>query len=200
MRRRLRACFPGVRGMWIARVTLLPAAVILAAGCTVGPNYKRPSAPAATKWDVAEPWRESAPKDSIPKGPWWTVFRDDDLSALETQALSANQTLKVWVGRDIQESADPVLEVWLGYTPLDADQRTNRTFGYLSVKKPRVPGIIHLRGQQFDERLSARSCDPGHGLGCCRLPDPVDDRRDRSVDGNVDGEKRAAQLAVQRLH
>ena len=53
------------------------------------------------------------------------------------------QNLKVWVGRDIKDSNDPVLDVWLAYTPLDAAQRTNRTYGYLSVKKPRVPGIIH---------------------------------------------------------
>jgi len=36
-----------------------------------------------------------------------------------------------------------LLDVWLGYTPLDAQQRTNRTYGYLSVKKPALPGIIH---------------------------------------------------------
>jgi phenylpropionate dioxygenase-like ring-hydroxylating dioxygenase large terminal subunit len=53
-----------------------------------------------------------------------------------------SQSLKVWVGRDIQQSSDPVLDVWLGYTPLDAEQRTNRTFGYLSVKRPRIPGVI----------------------------------------------------------
>jgi hypothetical protein len=54
-----------------------------------------------------------------------------------------SQSLKVWVGRDIKEDSEPVLDVWLQYTPLDAEQRTNRTYGYLSVKKPRVPGIIH---------------------------------------------------------
>jgi hypothetical protein len=53
------------------------------------------------------------------------------------------QSLKVWVGRNIESSHDPVLDVWLGYTPLDAEQRTNRTFGYLSVKKPSFPGLIH---------------------------------------------------------
>jgi len=53
------------------------------------------------------------------------------------------QSLKVWVGRDIQPTQEPVLDVWLGYTPLDAQQRTNRTYGYLSVKKPRFPGLIH---------------------------------------------------------
>jgi len=54
------------------------------------------------------------------------------------------QSLRVWVGRDIKQSDDPVLEVWLGYTPLDAAQRTNRTYGFLSVKKPPVPGLIHV--------------------------------------------------------
>jgi phenylpropionate dioxygenase-like ring-hydroxylating dioxygenase large terminal subunit len=53
------------------------------------------------------------------------------------------QSLRVWIGRDIQESDDPVLDVWLNYTPLDAEQRTNRTYGYLSVKKPPIPGLIH---------------------------------------------------------
>jgi phenylpropionate dioxygenase-like ring-hydroxylating dioxygenase large terminal subunit len=53
------------------------------------------------------------------------------------------QRLKVWVGRDIQDTQDPVLDVWLGYTPWDAEQRTNRTYGYLSVKKPPIPGLIH---------------------------------------------------------
>jgi phenylpropionate dioxygenase-like ring-hydroxylating dioxygenase large terminal subunit len=52
------------------------------------------------------------------------------------------QSLKVWVGRNIDQTEDPVLDVWLGYTPLDAEQRTNRTFGYLSVKRPPVPGLI----------------------------------------------------------
>jgi renierapurpurin 18,18'-hydroxylase len=55
-----------------------------------------------------------------------------------------SQSLKVWVGRDIQQTQDPVLDVWLCYTPLDAEHRSNRTFGYLSVKKPPIPGIIHL--------------------------------------------------------
>jgi phenylpropionate dioxygenase-like ring-hydroxylating dioxygenase large terminal subunit len=53
------------------------------------------------------------------------------------------QDLKVWVGRE-NEMKHPVLHVWLGYLPLDAGQRSNRTFGYLSVLKPPVPGLIHL--------------------------------------------------------
>lgn len=73
---------------------LAAAGTISLAGCTVGPNYQRPSAPVPATWDVAEPWRESAPKDAIPKGEWWSVFHDDGLSALEMEALGANQTLQ----------------------------------------------------------------------------------------------------------
>jgi len=47
------------------------------------------------------------------------------------------QHLRVWVG-----DGEPALSVWLGYTPLDREQLTNRTFGYLSVKRPKIPGLI----------------------------------------------------------
>jgi hypothetical protein len=49
------------------------AAVLCAAGCTVGPKYQRATAPTAAHWDVQDPWRESAPKDALAKGQWWTV-------------------------------------------------------------------------------------------------------------------------------
>jgi len=72
------------------------------------------------------------------------------------------QSLKVWVGRDIKVSDDPVLDVWLNYTPLDVEQRTNRTYGYLSVKKPPIPGLIHAVWPfvtWFTERIFAEDKD-----------------------------------------
>lgn len=50
------------------------------------------------------------------------------------------QRLRFWVDA---AAGDPVLDVWLGYTPLDREQRTNRTFGHLSVKKPRIPALLY---------------------------------------------------------
>lgn len=50
------------------------------------------------------------------------------------------QRLKVWVGEAVQ----PALDVWLCYTPLDAAQKTNHTFGFLSVRKSRLPGLTAL--------------------------------------------------------
>jgi NodT family efflux transporter outer membrane factor (OMF) lipoprotein len=71
------------------------AAVACGNGCTVGPKYQRATAPVPAKWDVAEPWRESAPKDALPKGEWWSIFHDDDLNALEKDTLAANETIKI---------------------------------------------------------------------------------------------------------
>jgi multidrug efflux system outer membrane protein len=92
-----------------ARIGL--AACVLAGGCTVGPNYHRPAAFAPAKWDVAEPWRESAPKDAFPKGAWWSVFHDDQLNDLEQEALDANQTIKVSVARLEQARATAAVQV-----------------------------------------------------------------------------------------
>jgi multidrug efflux system outer membrane protein len=91
--------------------SLAALAVSLAAGCTVGPNYQRASAPAAAHWDVAEPWRESRPKDAVAKGEWWSVFRDDELDALEREALQSNQTLKVSIARLEQARALAAIQV-----------------------------------------------------------------------------------------
>lgn len=111
MRQSMAARTAGVRKSGALPAIFVLAAGIFVVGCSVGPNYKRPSAPSATKWDVAEPWRESAPKDSIPKGQWWTVFRDDDLNSLEAQALAANQTLKVSLARLEQARAVAAIQV-----------------------------------------------------------------------------------------
>jgi outer membrane protein, multidrug efflux system len=80
------------------------------AGCTVGPNYKRPNAPVPSQWQVAEPFREATPKDSIPKTSWWNVFHDDDLNSLENELLTANQTLQVAVAHYDQARASAAVQ------------------------------------------------------------------------------------------
>lgn len=63
------------------------------AGCAVGPKYQRADMPSPPAWKTEGPWREAAPKDAIPKGAWWGVFRDEDLNGYEKQLLAANQNL-----------------------------------------------------------------------------------------------------------
>ncbi len=95
----------------IHRALAALVAALCLAGCTVGPKYQRASAPAATHWDVAEPWRESAPKDALGKGEWWSVFHDDDLAALEKETLASNQTIKVSTARLEQARALAAVQI-----------------------------------------------------------------------------------------
>ena len=97
----------------MTRIAILNAIAVsvLASGCTVGPKYQRASAPVPAKWDVAEPWREGAPKDGVLKGEWWSVFHDEELDALEKQTLDANQTIKVAAARLEQARASAAVQI-----------------------------------------------------------------------------------------
>ena len=55
------------------RSLLLIGLSALLAGCTVGPNYQRPApaAPLPMDWH----WQAAQPRDDLPKGPWWRLFR-----------------------------------------------------------------------------------------------------------------------------
>jgi outer membrane protein, multidrug efflux system len=86
------------------------ALALLCGGCTVGPNYNRPTAPVPVTWQVVQPWREADPKDEIPKTEWWTLFHDDELNALENELLASNQTLKVSVATLEQARATAAIQ------------------------------------------------------------------------------------------
>lgn len=76
-------------------------------GCMVGPNYQRPEAttiPAAYT-GVSEEWKIAVPQAHLPKGNWWKIFGDPELSRLETEAAEANQDLKAVYARFSQARA-----------------------------------------------------------------------------------------------
>ena len=86
-----------------AAISLFGAGVSLAlAGCMVGPQYTRPSAPIAPAFKEPLPdnfksedgWKPVQPGDAQLKGDWWTLFNDSQLNTLEAQIDPANQTLK----------------------------------------------------------------------------------------------------------
>jgi len=112
------------------------AACIAAYGCTVGPKYQRAAAPVPAKWDVAEPWRESAPKDGVAKGEWWSVFHDDDLSTLVKQALDANQTIKIAAARLEQARASAAVQIATQFPTLSTSPSVQRQ--RLSGNRPSI--------------------------------------------------------------
>ena len=76
---------------------------VLLASCKVGPAYVKPEVTDLTP--AAWKWQPSAPKDATPRGEWWTVFRDDQLSRLEKDAVAGNQELRGALARIDQARA-----------------------------------------------------------------------------------------------
>src|SRR5579863_8877507 len=84
-------------------VTALLVLMLVSAGCTVGPNYKRPAAaappafkeqpPANFKEAEAAGWKQSQPGDAYSKGRWWELYNDPALNALEEQVSVSNQNV-----------------------------------------------------------------------------------------------------------
>ena len=67
----------------------------LLAGCMVGPDYHRPSAPVPAQYkEQLSGWTSAAPADAKPKGDWWTDFHDPLLDQLEPMVAVSNQTVR----------------------------------------------------------------------------------------------------------
>jgi NodT family efflux transporter outer membrane factor (OMF) lipoprotein len=82
--------------MSLARVACIGALGATLAGCMVGPNYHRASAPLAAQFKEQPPdgWAKASPSDAAPKGDWWTEFHDPLLDQLEPQVAVSNQTVR----------------------------------------------------------------------------------------------------------
>jgi NodT family efflux transporter outer membrane factor (OMF) lipoprotein len=63
------------------------------AGCMVGPDYHRPVLGVPAGYKEAAGWVKAGPADAAPKGDWWTVFGDAQLSALEPRVAVDNASL-----------------------------------------------------------------------------------------------------------
>jgi len=79
----------------MARRLVALALAVLATGCALGPNYKRPTVP------VPPTWRDlpTAEAESLANAPWWEVFDDPQLQELVRTALQENKDLKIAVER-----------------------------------------------------------------------------------------------------
>lgn len=75
------------------RGCLLLVAALLAAGCSVGPDYVRPDAPMTEWYREVGAWRTAQPRDDVLRPVWWELYDDPVLSGLEEQVAVANQSL-----------------------------------------------------------------------------------------------------------
>lgn len=72
------------------RLALAPLLLALLAGCTMGPDYKRPELQLATGWRVTP-----ADAADLANTEWWKAFGDDHLSRLIDSAIDANRDLRI---------------------------------------------------------------------------------------------------------
>ena len=63
------------------------------AGCTVGPDYVRSSAPVSGQYKELKGWKVAAPSDTVDRGPWWSVYKDKRLDELLPQVEISNQNV-----------------------------------------------------------------------------------------------------------
>jgi outer membrane protein, multidrug efflux system len=107
--------------------------VALLAGCTVGPDYHRPTPlgtntlPASFSENQTAPappqWQTAQPAAHLPRGSWWEAFGDPELNRLETLTLTGNQTLVAASAR-FQQARALVNVARAGFFP---DVRANPT-------------------------------------------------------------------------
>lgn len=86
--------------MWAAMALL-----VCMNGCTVGPNYRRPSAPTTPEFKSVAGWQPAQPADQQIRGHWWQAYGDSELNSLEEKVSVSNQSLKIAMAQYTQARA-----------------------------------------------------------------------------------------------
>lgn len=71
----------------------LIALSLLLAGCTLGPDYRRPALATPAQFKQSQGWTQAAPADALERGAWWELYGDDELNALVARLDLDNQNL-----------------------------------------------------------------------------------------------------------
>lgn len=89
-------CAPRIGALGCNRVAgdICLLSILLLAGCTVGPKYKRPAAEVPPAYKEVANWKQAQPNEQNLGGNWWEMFQDPQLNALELQVNVSNQNLK----------------------------------------------------------------------------------------------------------
>ena len=129
-------------------VLLLAFAILGLVGCTVGPNYSRPSvdvpgsyrgvAPDASDKGYQQPEQQPAPQpaaQSLGDEKWWNVFQDPTLQGLIRTALKNNYDVRIAATRVLQAQAQ------LGITHADQLPSLSAGGNITSLQSPAIGPI-----------------------------------------------------------
>lgn len=88
------------------KIIALLCVAILSSGCTVGPNYKKPTATVPVTYRGLAPEETGKPESaSIGDQKWWEVFQDEQLRSLIRTALQQNYDVRIAGTRILQAQA-----------------------------------------------------------------------------------------------
>src|SRR5262249_21632064 len=129
---------PGRAARMKARALL--AAAILLAGCTVGPDYKRPDVPVPPDFRGRAPGAPAGP-ESLGDVAWFQIFQDEALQGLIRTALEANYDLRIAAARVLDARAQVTI---------------TRSFQFPDVSGSASANYLHIEGDktQFQVRDS----------------------------------------------
>ena len=92
------------------------AGLALVAGCAVGPDYRRPAFQTTDGFKEAADWKPTEPGDAMSRGPWWAIFKDDDLDRLETRIRISNENVKA-AAAAVDQARALVAQAQAGFWP-----------------------------------------------------------------------------------
>ena len=97
-------------------IAIVVAAAAFLPGCTVGPDYVRPSMETPAAYKETGDWKPAEPRDDVSRGNWWEIFHDPQLSALIERVDISNQNIRVAEAQFRQAQA-LVQQARAGYFP-----------------------------------------------------------------------------------
>lgn len=114
------------------------AALLMNAGCTVGPDYAKPEAAVENKWINQSDARVKQQEAKI--GDWWKVFKDPDLDRLVAEARRQNLTLQLAGVRILEARAQLGIATGNEYPQV---QQLNGDLSYQQISKnaPNTPSF-----------------------------------------------------------
>ncbi|MPW19267.1 efflux transporter outer membrane subunit [Paraburkholderia sp. CNPSo 3157] len=109
-----------VRASFFRKALVVGIACALSA-CSTLPHYSQPQTVVpdhyASAPQAASGWTVATPADAQPRGPWWTLYGDDELNRLEAQVDVSNQTVRKAVAQ-LQAARAMVDYQRAGYAPV----------------------------------------------------------------------------------
>ena len=130
----------------IERFVTSAVLALAAAGCTLGPAYRRPSVPPPAAWRTQV---EHAPP-TWPSADWWRGFGSSDLDALIAQARLANDDLAAAIAQLREAEAQVTIATAPLLPTLDAQGTVARQRSFIPL-----PGAGTLSYNDFSPQLSA---------------------------------------------